>query len=224
MSANQNHAYRCLPMVMANQLGWVVENPVGFTAVWDGTVASKPAPDAIQLTFDEELADNHPNQGVKSDFGNGILTFHIPYLFRTPEEVSLIVRGPSNAWKTNVVALDGLVETDWLPFTFTMNWKIVAPNVPVRFEKGEPICQFYPLVAQQIEQYEAIIEPLANNPELHEAYKTWQFMRYVARHTKDDELTFLNSRYAQGRDYQGQTNATHQRSLAVPPFKQADSS
>ncbi len=222
MSTNNNHAYRCLPMVMANQNGWIVENPIGFTAVWDGTIETKAAPESIQFSFDEAIPEHSPNAGVVSDFGNGIITFHIPYLFRTPEEISLVVRGPCNQWKAHAAALDGLVETDWLPFTFTMNWKIITPNQPVRFEQGEPICMFYPLAAQQIETYEAIIEPLENNPELLEAYKTWQFMRYVARHTKDDELTFLDSRYARGKDYQGQTSETHQRSLAVPPFRTSD--
>ena len=29
-------AYRCLPVVIANQTGWVVRNQVEFTAVWNG--------------------------------------------------------------------------------------------------------------------------------------------------------------------------------------------
>src|SRR5438128_10505901 len=28
--------YRCLPMTIANQAGWVLHSPVGLTAVWEG--------------------------------------------------------------------------------------------------------------------------------------------------------------------------------------------
>src|SRR3954449_12981067 len=34
-------AYRCLPLTIANQTGWFVYNPVGFTAVWTGKTAPK---------------------------------------------------------------------------------------------------------------------------------------------------------------------------------------
>ena len=42
-------------------------------------------------------------------------------------------------WKDGIVPLDGLVETDWLPFTFTMNWRFTRRKT-IRFEKGEPFC------------------------------------------------------------------------------------
>ena len=35
--------------------------------------------------------------------------------------------------------LVGLIETDWLPFPFTMNWVFTRPG-RVRLEKGEPFC------------------------------------------------------------------------------------
>src|SRR5262245_60184221 len=28
--------YRCLPMTIANQAGWMLHSPVGITAIWDG--------------------------------------------------------------------------------------------------------------------------------------------------------------------------------------------
>ena len=43
-------AYRCLPLTIANQTGWWVYNPVGFTAVWNGL----PGPGGIQFLFDSD--------------------------------------------------------------------------------------------------------------------------------------------------------------------------
>src|ERR1041384_6747417 len=41
-------AYRCLPLTIANQTGWWVYNPVGFTAVWN----SKNEPGNVGFLFD----------------------------------------------------------------------------------------------------------------------------------------------------------------------------
>src|SRR4051812_49892163 len=40
-SAHQRHPYRCLPLVIANQCGWMLRNPVGFSAYWYGGVAAE---------------------------------------------------------------------------------------------------------------------------------------------------------------------------------------
>ena len=48
-----------------------------------------------------------------SHFGDGILTWHLPILFRTPPGYNLLVRGPANYPKDAVSPLEGIVETDW---------------------------------------------------------------------------------------------------------------
>jgi hypothetical protein len=52
-----------------------------------------------------------------------VLSFHPGYLFRTDPEWAVWCRGAPNSHKDGIVALDGLIETDWLPFFFTMNWR-----------------------------------------------------------------------------------------------------
>src|SRR5881397_1242628 len=42
------NAYRCLPLTIANQTGWWIKNPVGFTANWRGPTA----PGSIDFRFD----------------------------------------------------------------------------------------------------------------------------------------------------------------------------
>jgi Family of unknown function (DUF6065) len=80
-----------------------------------------------------------------SHFGHGILTFHIPCLFRTEPGIDLLVQGPVNRPKDAIAPLSGIVETDWAPYTFTMNWQFTRPGIAVRFEKGEPFCHVWPL-------------------------------------------------------------------------------
>src|SRR5262249_491141 len=86
--ADQKAPYRCLPLVMANQYGWEILSTHHFRARWNGT--SKP--DGIYI-------ENLCGDGVlhcQSHFGEGVLTFQLPFIFKTPEGWKLMVRGPMN--------------------------------------------------------------------------------------------------------------------------------
>lgn len=152
------YVYRCLPMTIANQMGWVIRCPVDFTIEWDGGDLQ----DAIKLTFAEKGSESW----IKSHFGFGIVTFSIPYLFRTPPGYGLIVRGAPNEVKRGVMPLDGFVETDWAEYTFTMNWKITEPNRVIEVKTGEPICMLLPYQLALLEQITPEIKPIQNAPEI----------------------------------------------------------
>jgi hypothetical protein len=164
-------AYRCLPLVMANQAGWVLRCPLNFSAVWNG----KPLGSDTTLKFPD---GEGPNVGqVRSHFGTGILTFSMPWLFRTSQGYGLWVRGPSNMPKDNVVALDGIVETDWNPATFTMNWKIMRRNVEVFFRKGDPICMLVPFPLDLLEAVEPEFRSLDEDETLKQDFYTFTAQR-----------------------------------------------
>jgi hypothetical protein len=80
-------AYRCLPLAIANQVGWEILNPVPFTARWNG----KEGLDAISIKFHEQQSAL-----IGSHFGHGVLTFSMGYLFRTTKSHNLWVKGPAN--------------------------------------------------------------------------------------------------------------------------------
>ena len=127
------HPYRCLPLTMANSTGWEILCPVGFTAEWNGgrPPRTSSSPPTTRIPDFQDFAKSH--------FSHGVLTFHPGYLFRTPRGWSMWVMGPPNHIKDGIQPLVGLVETDWLPFPFTMNWHFTRPG-RVRFAKGEPFC------------------------------------------------------------------------------------
>jgi LPS sulfotransferase NodH len=145
MNATPNRfAYRCLPMVIANQWGWMIETSHRVEAVWDGS--HQPA--GLVVTSDAGdkcIAASH--------FGSGVLTFHVAHLFRTPPGYNMHVRGPANMPKDGICALEGIVETDWMEATFTMNWKLTRPNHPVVFEAGEPIAMISPVRRNELERF-----------------------------------------------------------------------
>jgi hypothetical protein len=151
-------AYRCLPLIAANQAGWVVRCPAGFTATWSGKQDNR----GVHVSFDPDSA-GHAGIAI-SHFGAGILTFVLPWLFRTSPGYGLLLRGLTNEVKENAVPLDGVVETDWSPYTFTMNWKIVRGGVPVRFERGDAVCMIQPFPVAMLETFDCSFESFGEAP------------------------------------------------------------
>lgn len=164
----ESFAYRCLPLNIANMQGWEIPSPTNFQAFWDG----RPQMDAIQIK-----SDGPKHHWPLSHFGSGVITFHINALFNTPPGHNLFVTGPINHLKDGIQALTGVIETDWSPYTFTMNWRFTAPNKIIRFQKGEPICAFFPIPRGYVESFEAEIQPLTNNPQLKQNHDEWSASR-----------------------------------------------
>ena len=118
---SERFAYRCLPLVIANQLGWDILNPVPLRARWLGG----SAPTDVQV---EALGDSQLGNWAGGHFGEGVLTFSVGYLFRTPPGIRLLVTGPLNSPKPNIYPLSGVVETDWTHASFTMNYRFTQPG------------------------------------------------------------------------------------------------
>src|SRR5579859_6344721 len=162
--------YRCLPLTMANTTGWEILCPFGFTAEWNGGITAQD----IMIIPDAPVTD--ARHFVLSHFAYGTLTFHTGYLFRTPPGWAVLTSGRPNHIKDGIVALDGLVETDWLPFPFTMNWRFTRPGV-VRFEAGEPFCFITLAPHGLLDAVEPKLATLEEAPALKQAYDAWSASR-----------------------------------------------
>lgn len=199
-------AYRCLPLNIANAFGWDIANKYGFVATWNGGM-EKDAIQIIPTSGQPEL-----NHLVQSHFGSGVLTLHVGYLVQTAKGWNTLVTGPLNNPKPGVVPLSGIVETDWLPFTFTMNWKFTAPGTVI-FEVGEPICTVIPVRSDHLTHIQPVIKNISQNPELHEQFKQWEASR--ANFNKNLEAfdpatvqAAWQKHYFQGTSPGSETNAT----------------
>jgi hypothetical protein len=195
-------AYRCLPLVIANQTGWVITCPTSFTVSWTG------GGDLESLVFRFDDVENEVmwRDWIGSHFGNGILTFSVPYIFRTSEGYGLSVRGPTNAFKPGAVGLDGFIETDWHDFTFTMNWKLTDPGRAIRFEVGEPIAMIQPTSIAQMEAVNVALLPVAINPELAAAFEQKRASR-----------SHFNARTDRGKEWQRDYFAGRKADLTTTP-------
>jgi hypothetical protein len=213
-ATSDRFAYRCLPLVMANQFGWWVLNSSRIVATWNGTDAF----DGVRIE-----TENGALCPACSHFGSGILTFQLPWLFRTPPGYNLLVRGPTNLPKDAAVPLDGLVESDWSMSTFTMNWQLTRKGVPVVFAKDEPIAMLIPQRRYDLESFYPVERELDSDPEISSQFRLW-------RRTRTDFLqnlkiggTEANERgwqkdYMQGRQPSGKEASEHQTKIDLRGF------
>ena len=219
-ATHQQFAYRCLPLAIANSHGWEVVCPAGFSAVWRGGAAVE------DITI---ISDPGSAPAAVSHFGHGVLTFHIPCVFRTEPGFDLVVQGPVNRPKDGLYALSGVVETDWAPFTFTMNWLFTRPGATARFEAGEPICCLYP-IRRELEAVEPRVRSLAEAPELQRQYETWtasrnQFNASLKEPGAPARGKQWQKNYHRGQDAFGKAagGEGHRTRLRLRPFERGDS-
>lgn len=209
-------AYRCLPLNIANAHGWLILNTSPFTAHWDGNAGI----DAITV---QPMSFDDPVLG-QSHFGSGVLTFHVNALFRTEPGYDLLVTGPFNQLKDAIQPLTGIVETDWSPFTFTMNWKFTRKSTTVAFERNEPFCMIFPLQRGTIEQIKPEFRNMAADQEVRETYEAWT----QSRQAFNEGLKVKGSKaeaekwqkdYFRGTGRYGAPPANHRTRLRVKPFR-----
>ncbi len=214
----ERFAYRCLPLLIANQAGWDLLSPTGFSVRWNG----KPDLDAIKFKWDEGPVDS-----VASHFGSGVLTFTPGYLFRTTKDHNIWVKGTPNLFKDGIVPLEGIVETDWAPFTFTMNWKITRPKHWVRFEKGEPVCRIVPFPRHYLESFQPRTQDVAKDRRTAKQYLEWRESRAAfiddlnARKEEAVEQGWQRT-YVRGENMRGVRIKDHQTKLRLRDFLPLD--
>jgi Family of unknown function (DUF6065) len=227
MDATTNRfANRCLPLKMPNQAGWFVLNDRPVRVVWDGgkEISSTKVEPLREVGEGEHLL-------CASHFGFGILTFFIPYLFRTPPGYNLLARGPANMPKDGIAPLEGLVETNWSVASFTMNWKLTRPGQEVVFEEGEPVCMIVSQRRGELESFRPEVCELNDDLELAYDYWKWTESRWrtLAENKRRDtsgeaersRRGYYEQHYTRGTSPTG-TSADaehHQTRLRLRPFE-----
>ncbi len=216
----ESFAYRCLPLNIANAHGWEVLSECAFDACWTGGMTTADV--AIRLAPDAKL-----DMAPVSLFGQGVLTFHVFGLFRTPPGWNLWVGGSPNRPKDGIYALTGVVETDWAPYTFTMNWRFTRPNQWVHFDVGEPICFVFPVGRATLEEVTPEFVPMETAPDVMGQFKEWSRLRneFHARMARESPVAGAEKwqkHYYRGVDPAGRAPiADHRTKLRLAPFRLA---
>lgn len=211
-ATHEQFAYRCLPMLIANQSGWVIRNSHRILVEWNGGAE----PSDLTVNILDGPAESH----IVSLFGYGIITWRMPFLFRTPPGMYILARGPANMPKHGAYPLEGVVETDWAVATFTMNWKITRPGEQVLFDIGEPVCMVVPQRRGDLEAFRPTVRPIESDPELKASYMKWRNSRQAFVRARANEVGArrFQKHYLRGTTVEGTTAEVHQVKVSLRPF------
>lgn len=136
--------YKCLPLSIGNMQGFVFSCPFSFSVLWNG--GKSPNSVKIQMhEIDPKIKPGVNHVQISSEFGSGILTAHMPVILKTPPGVNLMTIAAPNYPLPGLSAMTGVVEADNLRFTFTINLKIDAVNVPIFIKKDYPLAGIIPI-------------------------------------------------------------------------------
>lgn len=162
-------AYKCLPLNIANQYGWAVLSPCDFKVSWYGG----DVPNGVEVfDIEERFMEN-----IHSHFGSATFTINVDFIIKTPENYSLYIRGLPNKEYGILKPLDAIVETDWLPFTFTYNFKFLDTGV-YEFKKGDPLFSFFPILRNTVENFEIISQNINEDKKLLEDFSELAELRH----------------------------------------------
>jgi hypothetical protein len=209
-------AYRCLPLNIANAHGWLILNELPFLATWNGGSGL----DAISI----QACGTGAPLLARSHFGSGVLTFNVTALFRTEPGYDLIVTGPFNQPKDAIQPLTGIVETDWIPFTFTMNWKFTRTDHQVAFERDEPFCMIFPIKRGFVEEVVPVVHSMQEDDEVRQAYEAFARSRTRFNYDllipgSDARLQEWQKDYFRGTTQFGPTPVDHRTKIKLKDFK-----
>jgi hypothetical protein len=204
------HFYKCLPLSIANMQGFAFSSPFSFDVSWNGNnsvedISINCYDDSGILNFNKM---NHVS--VSSQFGNGIFTMHFPLILKTPPGVNLMTIAAPNYPLPGISPMSGVVETDNLSFTFTLNFKIDIPNVIIKIEKNYPIMGIIPIPRRYCDSFKLVdAYNLLNKNDIEEQREIAQEQgNSRKKQNKNQEKT--DGRYYKGKDIRNNIFKDHQ--------------
>ena len=216
----ESFAYRCLPLNIANAHGWEILSPCSFDAIWDGGSGAE----AVTIRLGPDANTQHAPVSL---FGQGTITFHVEAIFRTPPGWNLWIGGSPNRAKDAIAPLGAVVETDWSPFTFTMNWRFTRAQQWIHFDATEPFCFFFPVERAAVEAFEPAFAPMDADPATAARFKAWSEARDAFHLKMRDNPPAApadkwQKHYYRGVDVAGEALiADHRAKLRLRPFDRA---
>jgi hypothetical protein len=136
----------------------------------------------------------------------------------------LWISGSPNQPKEGIAPLSAVVEADWSPYTFTMNWQFTRRNHWIGFEKHEPICFIFPVQRGALERMEPKFVALDEHSDLVGQFRAWSASRnaFQAEMAQGKPLApseKWQKRYYRGLDMHDQAPAAdHRTRLRLKAF------
>ncbi|WP_433379224.1 DUF6065 family protein [Actinoplanes sp. CA-142083] len=178
--ATRRHARHCLPLTMANSLGFTVHSPFSFRVSWDGDVHGHAV-----------VESDDPMARVSARAAPASFTLHPGFVVATDHPGEFVrVGGVPNRIAPAWVAMEALIEAWWNPAEFSIVCLLTRPGT-VTVAAGDAVAQMNVFLA------EAGGARLRVDDSPHAEWEAWQQRRGRPEYVKD--LDYLRGRHPDGR-------------------------
>ncbi len=169
------HAYRCLPLAVANELGLDILCPLDVTYEWGGGEEKE----TVKVLTGEEIAQSH--------FGLGSLTFTLGYIWKLPkkEKKQLLFMPVPNEFDSRFTAMTALIEPDALTYPIYLTLKLTEQGKHT-IKKGTRLGRV--MVVDVEDNYQAPVEIIDKAPkDIKDEWEASQKERldHMAEHQED---------------------------------------
>lgn len=186
----KNHAHHCLPLAMANSLGYYILSPARFNVTWDGDVQQDAHIEILEGDLLGQV-DSHATHG-----GFTVQPGFIPMTSRAGDFI--FIKGVPNQRGQPFHCMEALIEAWWNPAPFGLVFLLNQAGT-FTIEKAEPLAQMF---VYRMEGGSAAIRVVDRVPD---EYDAWTRKRYRPGYSKDFD-------YLRGRHPDGRPEPTHRSS------------
>jgi hypothetical protein len=187
------HAYHCMPISLANTLGWAISFPEEISFIWDG----------ISDTSSNHVKIIKGDKYCSTARANATISFNTFLKFKTDEDITTLIMPVPNEFDENFQCFTTLISTSFYQSALPVAWRILKPNVEITIKENTPVAVFLPISLSNLNNFEVIIkkeQPLFNT----ELLENENFIKNI---NQDGKFSGL---YRRAKNYNGERIGKHE--------------
>lgn len=172
------HAYQCMPVSLANTLGWGISFPTDISFIWDG----------ICDTTDSHVKILSGEEYCSTGRGNATISFNTYLTLKTDESITTLIMPVPNEFNENAQCFTNLISTSFYKPMLPIAWRIIKPNVEITIPAGTPVATIIPISLKDLQNFNVVISkeniPKEYNIEIMENLEFFKEQSKIGKFTK----------------------------------------
>lgn len=196
MDATLNkHAYNCFPISLSNTMAWSISFPTEMSFIWDGI--SDTMSDHVKVISGKEYCN--------SGRANATINFSTYLVFKTDENVTMLVFPVPNEFNENAQCFTNLISTSFYKSALPIAWRILKPNVEITVPANQPVAAIIPISLKELQSFEMIIK----KDSVPESYREEELgnLEYITKKMKEQKFSHL---YRNAKNYKNEKTGSHE--------------
>lgn len=145
---HNKHAYQCMPISLANTLGWSISFPIDISFIWDGICDTSS--DHVKIIKGKKYCS--PVRG------NATVSFNTYLNFKTDIDVTTLIMPVPNLFNENAQCFTTLISTSFYQSELPVAWRVLKPHTEITILANTPVAVFIPLSLSNLENFEVDIK------------------------------------------------------------------